>query len=83
MVGVERAARRRPITGGATSGPASAGPTYDARAFRCDFDLRDAAARAGVVEVEVVTAAGAAIDSFDGFVLRQKVTMAAATKTLE
>jgi len=43
--------------------------------------LRDAAARAGVVEV--VTAAGAAVDSFDGFVLRQKVTMAAATNTLE
>ena len=49
---------------------------YDALAFRCDFDLRED-------EAAGAATAGAAVDSFDGLVRRQKVTIAAATNTLE
>src|SRR5439155_17690779 len=47
-----------------------------ALALRCDFDLRAGAA-------DAPTGAAVAVDSFDGLVRRQNVTMAAATNTLE
>jgi len=52
--------------------------------LRGDFDLLRAGV-AGVLRAGVAgaAAAGPAIDSFDGLVLRQNVTIAAATNTLE